>query len=228
MNEEREREEASLRGLGDLDEEHKLERGEAAQAPGSIVSGEQYVKAEMSRAADVAPVLPGPPPLLQVQSVYDTRPINGRDFFIIINREIGGPGTFGVSWPVPNNYVAVLRGFSFFIDPIPGAGGKLDYLVQLTLNGAGVGLFTDPASGTLRDYALIPTGPVLDGLLPCHLIAGSAETIGLNLTVNVALVGPFSWNVQFYGQFLPVSGVPKNFQIGSPPPVFNFPPLPAA
>ncbi len=228
MNEEREREEASLRGLGDLDEEHKRERGEAAQAPGSIVSGEQYVKAEMSRAADVAPVLPGPPPLLQVQSVYDTRPINGRDFFITLEREVAAPGTNIVSWTVPNNYVAVLRGFEFFIDPLPGAGGKLDYITQLTLNGAGVGLFTDPSSGTLRDYAQIATGPVLDTLLPCHLIAGSGESIGLTLVIGVALVGAFAWNVQFYGQFLPITGVPKNFQVGSPPPVYTLPPLPAS
>lgn len=197
-----------------------LERRERSEEDGALYPPDtpgQGVDRSGSAVIALAEEIPGAPLLpASVRSVWDTRPINARDFYIIRSREAGGPGSFAVGVAVPDTAVAVLRGVRYFMDPPPAAGGPRDYLLDVQVHGVVTGSSAAYPDGiAVPDYAAIPVGVATDGLLPLHLIVAPGGTFGARLTVNVALVGTWIMVVEFYGVFLLDDGRPPTFQIGN-------------
>lgn len=180
-------------------------------APASAARPQTAARRPLRATAD--PTVPG------VTSVYDTRPIASRDFFIPRHNDIGGPGTFSIgAFRVPIGYVAVLRGVTYWLSPMPVAGTRLDYQLTLQTGGDLIGggqLQSMTPGAPVFDYANIPVGVGIDSMIPMHVIIDQGRTIGLSLRVFTALIGPFSAGVEFYGQFLLYTGQPTAWEIGT-------------
>ena len=142
-----------------------------------------------------------------VQSVYDIRPINAKDFIVS-----GIADANGFDFTVPQGYTAVLREFSYQLGTwtlatrafLPNNGTYFD-TIAFTINGIDSGLFLPI---TTNGAVFYPPG-ISDKKI--HIIAEAGSIINFSFFV----LGAFQVAVLLYGQLLLNSGLPKAYEIGS-------------
>lgn len=230
--ENREREElgiADLPGMGELSEELAHERGDlTGYQTRDFSGGPADMVASAGDVAQAAAVGLGSPKIdFGVRSIYDSRPVNHREFNLWFQQEFGEPpdvlevDQFRQCFFVPQGMVCVLRAATLLLQPqgseTPLYDGTLAFLVD----------------NAVRDPQDVQVGPNLDAThnlvqmaipwlsnqpVETFIIADEGQTVGLQLVVNwptppedatMLLVG-------FTGQFLQKTGVPAQFQIANP------------
>lgn len=149
-----------------------------------------------------------PPDCYDVRSVYDVRPINGFDFNITSSALM----TFGVKstvnpfveFTVPEGFVCVLREVDIWFNPIPPGSTRNDKYFDLTLNGGSV-----PYNQTI--YFGVASGKV-----KVFMIANEFDRVGVHVVDNANTAsGSTDVYCQFYGNFLPKTERPSNFEIAN-------------
>lgn len=151
-----------------------------------------------------------------VTTVFDARPINGRDFLLTAAGMELVTDTITASFQIPDGYVGILRSFSYEI-LAPGAefdGYGLDQyetgdsgfiVAKLDVNGTFVPNYNDMRPGNF----------VYD--MPTYVLADEGQTI--RLTVSTASIGYYiiKFVVEFYGNLLLKTGRALNFEPGNEP-----------
>lgn len=155
----------------------------------------------------------------KVSSFFDTRPINGTDFF-----QTGGSIAFSTtallndtetatfSYTIPTGFVAVLRGFLWQFDPVYVQGSIVSIKTFLTIDGNGV-----PHYNNIQDVQY------RDNFVPSHLIIDQNKTLQINTVriSNIALatrsltVNDVFYRAEFYGNVLQKRNLPQQFEVGS-------------
>lgn len=207
--------------LSELTDDLAEERGELeafSQEPIGDGRGEQTFLREADHAAALTP-RGSPDADSMVRSVYDTRPINTRDFLIpVLTVEPAAPGTTTFDFTVPDGLVAFLRSFRYQLAPVPVLGGLGGFRVTLTVDDAPV-----------LDYFDLPLGPVHDFYVPTFVIANSLQRIGARFQITGAFtVAGTELLFEFYGQFKQSDGRSATLQVGNQvpgPPRFSNPPV---
>lgn len=209
--------------LGELPEDLSSERGDLDTY--ALRAAEQMAP-DMASAqrgrVDAALTGVGSPRIdYSVRSIYDSRPINHKEFnlwFARVIQEGGSEADF--SWArrcfyVPAGYVCVLREFKAIIPP-NATPVSYDGTVQFLVNGSVV----DPTD--------VEEGPEVDGVSPSQvaipirddepvttfIIADEGASVGVELTIVNAIPSADTdfFRIGFYGQFLLKTGVPAQFQ----------------
>jgi len=215
MNEERSKEESG--GLSHA--KTRIRGGEFAQNLGEVVHRGDKVFAVPPSGPPI-PVGIAPPLPLQVQSVFDTRPIAAYDFCFSAVQAFGneGPATFSQSIDVPAGYSAVLRRVEFAILPI--------FIGSVALFTTGNG---ELAITLLRDGVAIPNntalyrGTVTAVEWKTHQVFGFWESFGLQAVISGTPISGaiattnYSGEVRFYGTLIPSRSYPAQDEIASGP-----------
>lgn len=169
-----------------------------------------------------APVGLAPPSPVQVQSVFDTRPLSGYDFAFDGFFKFGGEaGTDNVSVQVPNGYSAVLRTVEFEFTPpianavdVVGSGGP-----------ASMALFLLRDGGTLPSNVVRLRGVAAEYRWLTHQVYGQAQTMGARIAFDAGGAAPIynpvddglDVTVRFFGVLIPYRGLPPTEEVGSDP-----------
>lgn len=182
-------------------------------------------------------VSPRPPQLLYgVESVYDSRPIQGTDFqhtqcidavwiadgvhdatFV----EVFGGGIVTAEFLVPDNTIGVLREFRYTLSP-----SFLNIVVEGATCWLQTDIFLDNVVVKQYNQMFFPTFMV--DRFPTFVIADERQLIKLRFTltaadeggvitlIDTALIGrEFLVMVEFYGNIILKSGIPKEFEIAN-------------
>lgn len=215
-------------GVGDLPEDLGLERrelfGDVPLRRG--VPTDMRSNAGRRAAAEQAPL--GTPSLdFDVRSIYDSRPVNTRDFNLWFALQITGEAgvtldSFKNCFYVPQGYVAVVREITLTTQIFRQVQSPytFDGYIKILVDGNSV----DPMT------VQVPAGPLGDSLLPLDIpwtsgepiktftVADQGQIIGVQITpVNFFQPGNEDGHVWvgFYGNFLQKTNVPANFQIAN-------------
>lgn len=221
-------------GLGDLPRPIAEERGEryvrdaqGVTQPGSVPGSPSQVadvvgrQQEIKRYVETHDVSKRAPPLLfEVQSTYDSRPVQGSDFHASACAEIefeDTPTTFDpvrVDFLVPDNKIAVLRKFRYTVSPTP-IGLVTEGICWLQSD-----LFIEDS--IVRDYNGMVLPVAMDRPFDTFVIVDERDTISLVLSKVSATVLSTDFigeilGVQFelYGNLILKTGIPKEFQIAN-------------
>lgn len=228
----RDRDEASdlsgipLAGLGELSEEIADERGDLDTyhtLPAENTKPDQ-MRAQIARQQAKDTGLGSPVLDYTVRSVYDSRPVSGRDFNLWFKTTGDGCGNdtyLGLRncFYVPTGYVAVIRKVQLLF-PDTASIQEYSALVQIQVNSATV----DPelvtvggAVGQSTPSQLVGI-PVRDpGEIETFIIADERQLVGVLLTDVTdfsAMTNQFIY-VGFHGNFLLKTGVPASLQIAN-------------
>lgn len=148
-----------------------------------------------------------------VTSVYDARPVNGRDFLSTIRStftypgEIFGPDTNEILFQVPDGYTGVLRGFKYTAFPIivPDAGATP--VVTVIADGVNLVNYTD---------LILPLS--FTDFVPVYGLSNALKTIGLRITYpdpvdsSVLPDDDIIVTVTLYGNLLLSRGLPIQYE----------------
>lgn len=167
-----------------------------------------------------APAGIAPPSPLQVQSVFDTRPLAAYDFALTQTKGAAfspeAPTAEVFPLTLPQGFTAVLRRIR--IECTPGFQGDTGYtgdimnslLFQITRDGA-----TIPNNairfGTLQDYTW-----------ETHQVFGFWQTLGMRIGWESGLIDPatglnYDFRFTYMGTLIPTKGLPPSEEIGSDP-----------
>lgn len=225
-------------GTGDLPETLGLERVELFD-PGSArtsVPTDMRQNADRRASADSAPL--GTPGIdYDVRSIYDSRPVNAKDFNLWFEFGIQEAAldliTFRRCFAVPFGYVAVVREVTFLFEPVEVVDGTYDGTARILVDGNNVDpmvVKVVPFSAGLTN--VVQTAGILwqsGQPIKTFTLADQEQFIGVDVELandQEALQDTFQ--VGFYGQFLQRTNVPTQFQAankaGSAPPKITLPP----
>ena len=225
-------------GIGDVPEDLGIERGEIFQQVRlrGTVPSDMGNNAARRTAAQAAPL--GTPSLdFDVRSIYDSRPVNGRDFNLWFQATPDETGlvmrAFRRCFVVPTGYVAVVRSFTVLYLPATPLSTNYDGLANLmfdegTFDSMDVDVGPGAGATTLAQLAGIVW--VSDRPVNVFGVADQGQFVGLDLSIVGAPVITDGTQLQvgFYGQFLQKTNVPAQFQIankaGSKGPPVTLPP----
>ena len=205
--------------LGELSEglfyEHEGRFPDPVEAP-MFESGHQIppdigyqggVEAELLERGEIGSTKQG----TRVESVFDARPINGRDFLTNFREpfEVEANG-LGVVIPavftftVPQGYIGILRSFRYSVEALPAS--------------------TDIGILLAVDNVFVPNFSGIDNLganvenQPCYVIADAGQTFQLTITTTPAgVVFSTFATASLYGNLLLKRGYPTQFEPGSSP-----------
>lgn len=219
-------------GVGDLPEDLGLERrelfGDVPLRRG--VPTDMRSNAGRRAAANEAPL--GTPPLdFDVRSIYDSRPVNTRDFNLWFHGTLGGGhgvtfdfNVFNRCFEVPPGFVAVVREITFLWDPVTVLTHPYDGTYKALIDGNTF----DPMDVVVGpDIGSGPSSVVADLTIPWRsgeptktfMIADQGQFVGVQVAIAETLPFPFTeptrFHVGFYGNFLQKTNVPANFQIAN-------------
>lgn len=221
-NEENEREK-----LGDLPDGLARERGEL-NFLNDRLSGvpPDMARSNATRDAARSVGIGGPVVDYTVRGVYDSRPINGTDFYNFVHCEAAenGPESFQ-SLQVPAGRVAILRRVDFFEPddgnnplPVPSVLAAslfaADLYVTITKNGGTV-LPTNMeipggSASSLLYLASIPISAPAS--VDCFIVYDEGDIIGHSHEFPTFDGGYY---VGYYGNLLLKTGIPANFEVGN-------------
>ena len=218
MSEEREDEE---KRLGELDEEHAYERGEAwnvRQGGDRIIDLRRKPYGKKGAIGTVTQQT-------NVTSTFDTRPISAIDFVhttIASDFMVGDANTVRANpvaeYTVPEDRVAVIRGYAFMMHPflsgLGGAGGFLpssDSIIHMSVR---------INSTSVPGYTGINYDSVVARYAPCHIICppGSVVQFSFQITVPTGVfvnTDPVNITFEMYGNLLKSRALPPEFEVGN-------------
>jgi hypothetical protein len=223
--------------LGELPQSIQTERGEFSQhnadnnplpgnQGGGVAPPQPTIPPDIVKQAEAlqegrgklgSPVIPA-----SVTSVYDARPINGRDWMLteyqLVQNPNGGAGnqTLTLQYVVPPGFTGVLRRFAFepsifgaFTDTEKRAGTEWDgVLVSLKVQGINV-----------PDYQNLMLGQSADILMDAFVLAGEGQTLELVLKYSSAMITKMGDDtavlMRMYGNNLLTRGLPTPFEIAT-------------
>lgn len=210
--------------LGDLPEELGIERGELDTISARAATGPMFPEMESAQAArsDLKRTGLGAPLLdFTVRSVFDSRPVNARDFNAWFHPAVGGEG-------IPNEYVCLRKCFQ----TPPGyvtcvrkvtvmASTQAEFVqvagfVKLLVDEATVDppeLVTGPVDVNFAEATGIPFNAC--DSFDTFTLVDEGHWVGVDISMNDTPDDGNVWatlRVGFYGQFLLKTGVPPLFQ----------------
>ena len=209
-------------GLGALPED-RLEPRQIAPSEGAAVPEGQGVPVDIRRQEGVEAIPPLPERLMSqgasVRSVYDSRPINAKDFVDTQFREIeipfSDPGVIQVNFDffVPGGFVAVLRGFHYELEePVLTADREsvkcsilVNDIIQLGYDNLLLGQQNGDGMYYTPTFVLAPLG----GKLTLRLLLEGQDF------VDGGAGSDFPIYSEMYGNLLLSQGVPLPFEIGN-------------
>ncbi len=223
-------------GLGDLPKPLGVERGERdvrdpqGRTPPGSPPGHPSQVADLARGTGIDRYLKthdvprvAPPLAFEVVSTYDTRPVQGTDFQATGCNALdfsGSPATFpavSLTFIVPENKIAVLRGFRYQVAPQP---------VNIVTEGfcwLQSDLFDNDS--VIKQYAGMVHPLFMRELFPIHAIVDERHTLKLTLSQvgDSVITGDMAGEIlgvqlAMYGNLILKSGIPKEFQIANPIP----------
>lgn len=170
------------------------------------VSGESLEAAKAKRGVSAAP-LGEPPQDFGVRSVYDVRPVNAFDFNVTLGPVVvSEEDAFDpVNFAVPDGFVGVLREVHYWSQsPVPDVE-RTDIALSIQLNKV--------------DYTLNTEIPVGSGTganpITCFVVADQGQLLGVRFSIPGTLLTPFDAFVLLYGNLLPKTECPANYQIAN-------------
>lgn len=210
--------------LGELPEDLSNERGDlntyALRAAENM--SPDMASAQRGRV-DAAETGVGSPKIdYSVRSIYDSRPINSREFnlwFTAVGDDASAVQieVFRNCFIVPAGYVAVLRGVTILVGPplIPDFT-NYDGVLRIAVNGA----IVDPPDVTVGPEFGAPASVLSQLEIPFQtnqevetfVLADEAQTVGVFLDIGTASPEADNLQVGFRGAFLLKTGVPAQFQ----------------
>jgi len=151
-----------------------------------------------------------PPANLQVQSVFETRPIAAYDFAISESTAFGGLTTSmaSIMVDVPTGYTAVLRRVEFEMTP------------PLLYDGIeGVDLFLTRDDSTIENNVVSLRAAFLQYTWDTHQVFGYWQKLGVRLVCAIPLLGAPDprVTVRFHGTMIPSRSLPYPDEIASGP-----------
>jgi len=169
------------------------------------VHAADMAQASAARADMGAAPLGTPPADYSVRSVYDSRPVFGTDFNVVVATAAGGGCASSATafFTVPSGYVAVLRHIETWCEPIPVLARRNQVTLNIQLNQVDVTLNTD-----------IPIGTATDLPIDCFVIADEGTDLGVQFDADPVLIG-FSVYALLYGNLLLKTGRPFQFEIAN-------------
>lgn len=196
--------------------------GEFAESLGDRqIAGTPNIRGIIPTPTD-APVGLAPPSPLQVQSVFDTRPIAGYDFAFDGFFQFGGEaGASQVEVQVPNGYTAVLRRVEWdFVPAIAmatsqvGAGGPPSFSLTLLRDGGGIPNNVVRLRGLTSSYEWAT-----------HQVFAAQQFMGARLAFAAGGADPIydaatngmDVTVRFFGVLIPSRALPAVEEVGSDP-----------
>jgi hypothetical protein len=201
--------------LGDLSEDHGLERGDYKRYSqvGSGLPADMQRNA-VRRGAAAAANIGSPQFDFDVRSTYDSRPVWGRDFneWFAFGEGPHDPAGAAKCFVVPTGFVCVLRRVAIRYSVFE-YNELTPYSVGIARNGVIVSPeIVDSPSGLVGPSGGIP----LEANKPIDtfLIFDEGMTVGVIFTSMVN--DEVQLAVGFYGNFLLKTNVPANFQIANP------------
>lgn len=218
---------AGLPSLGELDEEHAEERGEldsySTRQLTSDVPADMVVQATDAAQAKRTGI--GSPKVdYDVRSIYDSRPLNGRDFNLwftsVLTDEIAtfNPLVLLNMWMVPQGLVAVIRGFTIIQDPGEDLGifdGEVALLVDQAVKEPPTVLLGPLITNNLVEQTFLPyrSGEEIE----TFIVVDALQSVGLDWRPTDPAVVPGAEGqfvrFGFRGNFLQKTGVPANMQV---------------
>lgn len=205
--------------LGSLPEDLRRERGTLTREEGAAVPPGTGLPPDIQRQEGVQAI-----PTLEnrlmsqganVRSVYDSRPINARDFietqFTTISVPFSDPGIIvtNFNYFIPGGYVGVLRGFHYEVETPIGTADRSTFRCSILVN-------------DIIDlgYENLFLGQVTPKYEPCFILVplGGKLTFRFILTgddVADAGVSDLPVYVELYGNLLLSQGVPLPFEIAN-------------
>lgn len=213
-------------GIGDLPEDLGLERrelfGDVPLRRG--VPHDMRSNASRRDAAAQAPL--GTPSLdFDVRSIYDSRPVNTRDFNLWFEALTDSTpvdlAVFFRCFAVPVGYVAVVREVTVLFNTAGSLGTTpFDGTLALALDGNfydPMDVIVGPAIGTPEtEVAAVGAIPWRSGeATKTFMVADQSQFVGIFLGIEGNPVITGGIYVGFYGNFLQKTNVPANFQIAN-------------
>lgn len=146
-----------------------------------------------------------------VESTFDTRPVNARDFHKTGSVNVNTDEDFNIDptqfdFEIPSGYIGILRNFKYYTD-IPIVPDVSSYLsVSILVDG-----IIHP------DYEKMPLGQNSNGMIPIHALVNENKIISLQFhpTEAYALATPtlvVKYFVTLYGNLLLSRGLPLEFE----------------
>jgi hypothetical protein len=189
-------------------------RGTVNMRPASIpgdIPGNARIEEAGTRSPNRSPSIPA-----GVNSVYDARPINARDWVLNGRQtaiEAAGNQVISVSYTVPDGYIGVWRTFICQpVIPIYFPRTQFNALEEMTVN-----LYVD--SVAVPDFNSIN---IYDGMresMNVFALANSKSVFKLELlvpsTLLLGLGADLDFKMQMYGQLLQTRGMPLAFEIAT-------------
>jgi len=208
--------------LGELPEELANERGDldsyalrAAENMAPDMASAQRGRVDARETGVGSPKID-----YSVRSVYDSRPINSREFnlWFTAAADAGDPeiGVFRKCFFVPAGYVAVLRGVTILVGPplIPDFT-NYDGTLRIAVNGAiedPPDVIVGPEFGVSTNLTQLEIPFQSNQEIETFVLADEAQTVGVFLDIGTASTRADNLQVGFRGAFLLKTGVPAQFQ----------------
>ncbi len=213
-------------GLGELPEDLSNERGDldnyALRAAQQM--SPDMASAERSRVDASGTGLGSPKIDYSVRSVYDSRPINHREFNLWFQAQINDepPAVadltiFRSTFFVPDGYVMVLRDVTILLQAFVNLL-NYDGTLSIIVNGGIVDPINVIAGPVIADAQPVQTAiPFRDGeKVDTFVFGDEGDSVGLDIAISGAPGFTFETvdfiQVGFHGQFLLKTGVPAQFQ----------------
>lgn len=163
------------------------------------------------------------PPTADVRSVFDSRPVNGQDFYLTGTVQINAQNVrYSTIWTVPTGYFAIVRSFRFSPDAEPAAISPLPSAVISPVRP----VITFAVNGIMvPGIANVRMDVTNNREFPCFFYASPGDTITLFMDyqteINIA-ADPFPVFAELYGNYLLASGIPPQYEVGNyKPPVVS-------
>lgn len=228
-------------GLGDLTDDISAERGELIQPPGTTpmgvvppgfppdVSRQQEIREDVEKTGVTGTLSIS----ASVRSTFDTRPINSRDWWFtdtltFLVPTLGTPGDFVTAiagFVVPQGYVAILRGFNFFLKEQASTFGedvKDKILLSLLVENIPQPQHEDLDFGQNLDH--------IGQMAWTHILANERQLVQMRIKIDeeflsdhyvtggVKIITNVRAPILLYGNLLLRTGVPIEMQQGNPEP----------
>lgn len=146
-----------------------------------------------------------------VNSVFDTLPVNARDFYSIGQLTVNSKADLNIDptqfdYTVPSGYVAILRGFKFHNETIEYPDISSYVTTSILIEG-----IVQP------DYSRLPLGQTSGGMIPIHAMASESKIISIQVHPTIGFAFNTTENTQtfivtLFGNLLLSRGLPLEFE----------------
>lgn len=190
----------------------------------SSAGSQDYTARQRSQLDDLPKGAPADPML--VYPAWESRLVNMRDFLGVLTftgwtgegDDFIGPDIMVLDpYTVPQGYVAFLKEFRFFMDPLPAQLSEGNTLITLTLD-----------SAPIPDFVSLPLGALMQEFQKTFVIAEQGRQLGMSISITADVDIDSSTTVcaLLYGNLRMRTGAMPAREVGAAPPPPYVPPPP--